>query len=153
LPDDSKIHLAARDEVDDFFGVAGSNEEAYARMPRDESEEDVWEDVRADRRGNRERQFANDAVAELPHQCGSTADGLKRAVGMRKKRTSGGRQDHACMGSAKERRADLDLKTLQTRRQRRLADGQRQRSAPHVARTRDLDKALDLRKEQAAPPG
>jgi hypothetical protein len=132
--------------------MAGPNEQANVRMTLGEAHQDLRQDVRADRRRNGEREFADHAVFELPDEGTTAADRVDRPVGMRQEGTTCRRQDHAGMRSAKQARAQLRLEPLESGRERGLADRESVGGATHVPLPSDLHESFDLSQEHEPDP-
>ena len=102
LSDDPELDLAASHEIHDLLRMAGPNEQANVRVTLREADQDLRQDVGADRRRNGERKLADHAVLELADERATAADRVHRPFGMRQEGATGGRQDHARMRSPKE---------------------------------------------------
>ena len=107
LSDDPELDLAASHEIDDLLRMPGPHEQANVRVTLREADQDLRQDVGADRRRDRERELADDAVLQLADERTAAPDRLDRAVGVRQEGATGGRQDHARMRSPEERCAEL----------------------------------------------
>ena len=96
--------------------MAGPDEEANVRVPLREADQDLRQDVGADRRSHRQGELTDDAVLEFADEGGTALDRLDRAFRMRKEGPPSWRQDHAGVRPPEERRAELLLESLESRR-------------------------------------
>ena len=147
LSDDPELDLAASHEVHDLLRMPRPDEQANVRVSLREADQDLRQDVGADRGSDGERELADDAVLQLADERAAAPDRLDRSVGMRQEGAPGGRQDHARVRSPEERRGELLLEGLEPGRERRLADREGVGRPSHVPLPGDLDEPFDLGEE------
>ena len=131
-PHDGQLHLVAHDHVDERLRVARPHQQPHVRMRRHEAGEELGQDVGTDRGRRADRQFAHDALLELPDQGGASLQRFERPLGVRQERPPRVCQLHARAGPPEEGRAQVRLQGLDARRERRLADVERLGRAPDV---------------------
>ena len=149
--DDPELDLAASHEIHDLLRMAGPDEQANVRVTLREADQDLRQDVGADRRRDGKRKLADDAVLELADERATAADRVHRPFRMRQEGATGRRQDHARMRSPEQACAQFLLERLEPGREGRLAD--REGVARRVACSPVGRSRRTLRSEQGARRG
>ena len=142
---EADLDLASQDHVEDFFRVAGADDEAHIRQVVREALQERGEDVGADSRRCPDRKLSRAAAGELLHVPATLLDRVERAHGPREKRPPRVGEAHAGRSADEERYPELLLEALDARRQRRLGDEELARRLPELLTPCDLDEAFDLR--------
>ena len=153
LADDAEFDLAASNEVHDLLRVPGPDSQANVRVSLDEANQNFRQDVSTDRGSDRERELTDDAVFQFPDKRTAAPDRLDRAVRVGEEGAASRGQDHPRVRPPEECGGELRFERLEPGGERRLADREGIRCAPHVSQSRDLDETFDLGEEHGTASG
>jgi hypothetical protein len=142
LADEADVDVAAHGQVEDLLGVPGPDAQAHLRVGGLEADEEIREDVGADRRRGAQHQLVGDRQAL--DRARAVLEGPHRALRVRQERAAGISQGHPAPAAPEERAADLRFERPEPGSQRGLGDEQGLGSATQVRAPCDLEEAFDL---------
>ena len=137
---EADLHFVVEHHLRDLLAAAGADRDLNVGLSDGIALQEVWQDVRADRRCSTDHEAATRACAERVHRLGCVAGGPQGSLSMRLQSQTGIGEAHASAQALEQADAELSLHLGDTRGDRRLGQIEPLSRAGKGARRGNLDK-------------